>query len=202
MNVFSAFKKSNIDYIVVGLGNPGKQYDGTRHNVGFEAVDYITGKYSVALKKLKFSALSEKAEVCGKTVLFMKPQTYMNNSGEAVGAAARFYKVPADRIIVIMDDVSLPCGAVRIRKKGSAGGHNGLKSINYHLKSEEYPRIKIGVGEKPHPDYDLADWVLGTMSARDEKTVKARFDDVLKAIESIIKGDFNAAMNECNRTVV
>ncbi len=202
MNVFSAFKKSNIDYIVVGLGNPGKQYDGTRHNVGFEAVDYITGKYSVALKKLKFSALSEKAEVCGKTVLFMKPQTYMNNSGEAVGAAARFYKVPADRIIVIMDDVSLPCGAVRIRKKGSAGGHNGLKSINYHLKSEEYPRIKIGVGEKPHPDYDLADWVLGTMSARDEKTVKARFDDVLKAIESIIKGDFDAAMNECNRTVV
>lgn len=202
MNVFSALKKSNIDYIVVGLGNPGKQYDGTRHNIGFAAIDYVAGKYMVTLKKLKFSALSEKANVCGKNVLFMKPQTYMNNSGEAVSAAARFYKVPTDRIIVIMDDVSLPCGTLRIRKKGSAGGHNGLKSINHHLRSEDYPRIKIGVGEKPHPEYDLADWVLGVMPTQDEKTVKSRFDDIFKAIEYIVKGDFNTAMNECNRNVL
>lgn len=202
MNVFSALKKSNIDYVVVGLGNPGKQYDGTRHNVGFEAVDYLADKYSVSLKNLKFSALTEKVSVCGKNVLFMKPQTYMNNSGEAVSAAARFYKVPTDRIIVIMDDVSLPCGTVRIRKKGSAGGHNGLKSINHHLKSEDYPRIKIGVGEKPHPDYDLADWVLGVMPTKDEKTVKSRFDDIFRAIEFIVKGEFDKAMNECNRNVL
>lgn len=202
MNVLSAFKKSNIDYIVVGLGNPGRQYDNTRHNIGFEAIDYITGKHSIQLKKLKFSSLNEKCVIGGKTVLFMKPQTYMNNSGEAVAAAARFYKVPAERIIVIMDDVSLPCGTVRIRKKGSAGGHNGLKSINNLLGTENYPRIKVGVGEKPHPDYDLADWVLSSMPDMDGKKVKARFDDILKAVECIINDQFDLAMNLCNRVVI
>lgn len=202
MNVLSAFKKSNIDYIIVGLGNPGRQYDNTRHNIGFDAIDYIAGKYSVQLKKLKFSSLNEKCVIGGKTVLFMKPQTYMNNSGEAVAAAARFYKVPAERIIVIMDDVSLPCGTVRIRKKGSAGGHNGLKSINNLLGTENYPRIKVGVGEKPHPDYDLADWVLSSMPDMDGKKVKARFDDILKAVECIINDQFDLAMNLCNRVVI
>lgn len=202
MNVFSAFKKSNIDYIVVGLGNPGKQYDGTRHNIGFAAIDYITSKCAIQLKKLKFSSLNEKSGIGNKNVLFMKPQTYMNNSGEAVAAAARFYKVPTEKIIVIMDDVSLPCGTVRIRKKGSAGGHNGLKSINQHLGSENYPRIKIGVGEKPHPDYDLADWVLSAMPSSDERKVIARFDDIFKAIEHIINDEFDLAMNLCNRTIV
>ena len=202
MNVFSAFKKSNIDYIVVGLGNPGKQYDKTRHNVGFEAIDYICSKCSVTLKKLKFSSLNEKVDIKGKNVFLMKPQTYMNNSGEAVAAAAHFYKVPVENIIVIMDDVSLPCGTVRIRKKGSAGGHNGLKSINNHLGSENYPRIKIGVGEKPHPDYDLADWVLSSMPVADDKLVRNRFDDVFKSVEFITSEEFDKAMNLCNRTTV
>lgn len=202
MNVFSAFKKSNIDYIVVGLGNPGAKYDKTRHNVGFSAVDYIASKLNVTLKKLKFLALQEKCVIEGKNVLLLKPQTYMNNSGEAVSAAARFYKVSPDRVIVIMDDVSLPCGALRIRKKGSAGGHNGLKSINDHLKSEEYPRIKIGVGDKPCPEYDLADWVLSAPSDADRKKIDSRLDDIFKAVSLIICGNFDTAMNECNRNVI
>lgn len=200
MNVFSAFKKSNIDYIVCGLGNPGKQYERTRHNVGFMAVDHIASKFSVQLKKLKFSSVNEKCIIGGKSVLLMKPQTFMNNSGEAVGAAARFYKVPAEKVIVIADDISLSCGNIRIRRKGSAGGHNGLKSINNHLGTEAYPRIKIGVGEKPHPDYDLADWVLSTMPSDDEKAVISRFDDIVQGIEYILKDDFDTAMNKCNRS--
>lgn len=202
MNVFSAFKKCNIDYLLVGLGNPGSKYDRTRHNIGFAAIDYIGSKLNAVPKKLKFSALYEKCVIGGKNVLLMKPQTYMNNSGEAVGAAARFYKIPPERVIVIMDDVSLPCGALRVRKKGSAGGHNGLKSINQHLKSEEYPRIKIGVGEKPTPDHDLADWVLSAPSAADSEKIISRFDDIYKAVSYIVADDFNSAMNECNRTVI
>ncbi len=202
MNVFSAFKKSSIDFIVVGLGNPGARYEKTRHNVGFAALDYICGKLGCVPRRLKFSALYEKCSVDGKNVLFMKPQTYMNNSGEAVGAAAAFYKVPPERVIVIADDVSLPCGALRVRKKGSAGGHNGLKSINSHLKSEEYPRIKIGVGEKPTPEYDLADWVLSAPSDADAKCISSRFDDAFKAVKLIVGGDMERAMNECNRTAV
>jgi len=202
MNVFSAFKKTGVDYIVVGLGNPGKQYDHTRHNIGFSAIDYIARKFSVQLKKLKFSALYEKCDIGNKSVLLLKPQTYMNNSGEAVAAAARFYKVPVDKIIVISDDISLPCGALRVRKKGSAGGHNGLKSINQHIGSEEYPRIKIGVGEKPNPNYDLADWVLSTFTLTEESSIEKRFPDILYALEHMLNNDFDTAMNQCNRTVV
>ncbi|MBE6677220.1 MAG: aminoacyl-tRNA hydrolase [Ruminococcaceae bacterium] len=201
MNVFSAFKKSSIDFAVVGLGNPGAKYDKTRHNVGFNAMDYIANKYSAQLKKLKFSALTEKCTVNGKSVLLIKPQTYMNNSGEAVGAAARFYKLSPSQIIVVCDDISLPCGTLRLRMKGSAGGHNGLKSINSHLGSEEYPRIKIGVGEKPSPDYDLADWVLGVPSDSDVKLIESRNPDILKTIELLVEGKTDAAMNECNRSV-
>lgn len=201
MNVFSAFKKSSIDFAVIGLGNPGVKYDKTRHNVGFNAVDYIANKHSTSLKKLKFSALTEKCTVNGKSVLLVKPQTYMNNSGEAVGAVARFYKLSPKQIIVVCDDVSLPCGALRLRMRGSAGGHNGLKSINNHLGTEEYPRIKIGVGEKPSPDYDLADWVLGVPSDGDIKHIESRNPDILKTIELLVDGKNDAAMNECNRAV-
>lgn len=201
MNVFSAFKKSTVDYIVIGLGNPEKKYEKTRHNVGFNAVDYMGHKYGISLNKLKFSALSEKTTVCGKGVLFVKPQTYMNNSGLAVAAAARFYKVPVERVIVICDDVSLPCGATRLRMKGSAGGHNGLKSINQHLGSEAYPRIKVGVGEKPSADYDLADWVLGVPADADTKLIENRFDDIMKTVELLVEGKTDAALNHCNRVV-
>lgn len=199
MDVFSAFRKSSIDFVVVGLGNPGKQYDKTRHNVGFNAVDYIADKYSSSLKKMKFFSLNEKCVIKGKNVLLVKPQTFMNNSGEAVGAIARFYKLTPDKVIVVCDDISLPCGALRLRMKGSAGGHNGLKSINAHLGSEAYPRIKIGVGEKPHPDYDLADWVLSVPSVADTKLIEERYGDVLKTVELLVEGKTDAALNECNR---
>lgn len=201
MNVFSAFRKSNIDYVVVGLGNPGKQYEKTRHNVGFNAIDYIANKFSASVKKIKFSALTEKITVEGKNLLLVKPQTYMNNSGEAVGAVARFYKLAPERVIVVCDDVALPCGALRLRMKGSAGGHNGLKSINAHLGTEAYPRIKIGVGEKPSPDYDLADWVLSTPSKSDIELIENRFSDILKTIELLVAGNTEGALNECNRSV-
>jgi len=202
MNIFSAFKKANIDFVLVGLGNPGKQYEKTRHNVGFNAIDYIADKCSVRLNKLKFSALTEKCVIGDKNVLLVKPQTYMNNSGEAVGAIARFYKLTPEKIIVISDDIALPCGALRLRMKGSAGGHNGLKSINAHLKSELYPRIKIGVGEKPSPEYDLADWVLGVPTAGDIKLIENRNDDILKTVELLVQGKTDAALNECNRAII
>ncbi len=198
MNIFSSFKKGSIDYILVGLGNPGDNYKTTRHNVGFTCIDYIAGKLNIQLKKLKFSALTEKIEINGKSVLFMKPQTFMNNSGSAVSMAARFYKLPPERIIVISDDVSLSCGTVRMRKKGSAGGHNGLKSIAACIGSEEYPRIKIGVGQKPFPEYDMADWVLSSPSAEDTKLIEARFDDLFSALTDITKRDIDFAMNVLN----
>lgn len=201
MNVFSAFKKTSIDFAVVGLGNPGAKYDKTRHNVGFNFIDYLANECSVSLKKLKFFALNEKCIINGKNVLLVKPQTYMNNSGEAVGAIARFYKLSPAQIIVVCDDVSLPCGALRLRLKGSSGGHNGLKSINSHLGSEAYPRIKIGVGEKPSPEYDLADWVLGVPSDSDMKLIEARNPNILKTIELLVEGKTDAALNECNRAV-
>ena len=201
MNVFSPFKKSSIDFAVIGLGNPGSQYDKTRHNVGFNSIDYIANKCSVNLKKLKFSALTEKCKIGNKNVLLVKPQTYMNNSGQAVGAVARFYKLAPENIVVICDDVSLPCGALRLRMKGSAGGHNGLKSINNHLGTEAYPRIKVGVGEKPSTDYDLADWVLGVPSAEDAKLIESRNADIFRTIELLVGGKNDAALNECNRSV-
>lgn len=201
MNIFSAFKKANVDFVLVGLGNPGKQYEKTRHNVGFNAIDYIADKCSARLNKLKFSALSEKCVIGDKNVLLVKPQTYMNNSGEAVGAIARFYKLTPEKIIVICDDIALPCGALRLRMKGSAGGHNGLKSINAHLKSELYPRIKIGVGEKPSHEYDLADWVLGVPTAGDIKLIENRNGDILKTVELLVQGKTDAALNECNRAI-
>lgn len=201
MNIFSPFKKSSIDFAVIGLGNPGSQYDKTRHNVGFNSIDYIANKCSVNLKKLKFSALTEKCKIGNKNVLLVKPQTYMNNSGQAVGAVARFYKLAPENIVVICDDVSLPCGALRLRMKGSAGGHNGLKSINNHLGTEAYPRIKVGVGEKPSADYDLADWVLGVPSAEDAKLIESRNADIFRTIELLVIGKNDAALNECNRSV-
>lgn len=198
MTIFSPFKKSNIDYLVVGLGNPDKKYFGTRHNIGFAAIDHIASKEGVCIKKMKFSSLYEKCNVSGKNVLLLKPLTYMNNSGQAVAAAARFYKIAPERIIVFVDDVSLMPGVIRIRKKGSAGGHNGLKSINECLQSENYMRIKIGVGQKPIAEMDLADWVLSAPSSSDMKKIESRFDDVYRAVSLIVNGKLEAAMNECN----
>ena len=193
-------KKSNqsIDYIVVGLGNPGSKYQNTRHNIGFETLDYIADKNNVSVTKAKFSALYGVWEQDGHKIMLLKPQTFMNLSGEALKQAASFYKVPAENIIVIFDDVSLDVGKMRIREKGSEGGHNGIKSIISHM-GQEFPRIKMGVGQKPHPDYDLADWVLGKFPDGDKKLLADRFEDAHKAVKLMVTGDSQKAMNLYNR---
>ena len=207
-DIFDLFKKISkdsgssvtpVEYIVVGLGNPGIQYAITRHNAGFILIDEIAAKYSVRVDRAKYKALTAEATICGKRVLLMKPQTFMNLSGEAVGEAARFYKIDPSKIIVLSDDISLDVGKLRVRRKGSAGGHNGLKSINEHIGSDEYPRIKIGVGQKPHPDYDLAAWVLSNFSSEEQKSLVGLRDIVASGVEKIIQGDVDGAMQICNK---
>ena len=188
-----------VEFLLVGLGNPGSQYDQTRHNVGFRAVDYLAGACNVEVRRLKHMALTGKGTLGGHSVLFMKPQTYMNNSGQAVQDAARFYKVPAERVIVISDDVSLPAGAMRIRYSGSAGGHNGLKSIQEHLSSDAYARIKLGVGAKAHAEMDLADHVLGRFSPAEYTEISENFPALLSALELIVAGEREKAMSRYNR---
>lgn len=205
-NIFDLFKKieteaptpTPIEYIVAGLGNPGAKYVRTRHNVGFMALDYISQKEKFKINTLKFKALTADAAFGGKRVLFMKPETFMNNSGEAVKAAADFYKIPPERIVIIYDDISLDPGRMRIRRKGSDGGHNGIKSIIYQLESDAFPRVKLGVGAKPHPDYDLADWVLSEFSKENAEAIYPRFEDTAGALEMILKGDIDGAMGKYN----
>lgn len=191
-------KDGGAEWLVVCLGNPGDKYDGTRHNVGFMVADEIGEREHIPIQKLKFKALTNTCELGGAKVLLMKPITYMNLSGEAVRQAADFYKVPAERVLVVSDDVSLPVGKLRIRLKGSAGGHNGLKSIIAHLGSESFPRLKIGVGEKPHPDYDLADWVLGKFAGEDKKAIDAAIKRAADAVEAIIRDGAEKAMGKFN----
>ena len=191
-------KGGGAEWLVVCLGNPGDKYDGTRHNVGFMVADEIGEREHIPIQKLKFKALTNTCELGGAKVLLMKPITYMNLSGEAVRQAADFYKVPAERVLVVSDDVSLPVGKLRIRLKGSAGGHNGLKSIIAHLGSESFPRLKIGVGEKPHPDYDLADWVLGKFAGEDKKAIDAAIKRAADAVEAIIRDGAETARGKFN----
>ncbi|MCQ4865803.1 aminoacyl-tRNA hydrolase [Pseudoflavonifractor phocaeensis] len=191
-------KGGGAEWLVVCLGNPGDKYDGTRHNVGFMVADEIGEREHIPIQKLKFKALTNTCELGGAKVLLMKPITYMNLSGEAVRQAADFYKVPAERVLVVSDDVSLPVGKLRIRLKGSAGGHNGLKSIIAHLGSESFPRLKIGVGEKPHPDNDLADWVLGMFAGEDKKAIDAAIKRAADAVEAIIRDGAEKAMGKFN----
>ena len=176
MSVFDIFKKLDseraaepagaVEYIIVGLGNPGTQYDGTRHNIGFMTVDALCDKYKLSCKKLRFKSLTCDAMIGGKRCLIMKPTTYMNNSGEAVVEAMQFYKIPPERTIIVFDDISLEPGRLRIRRKGSDGGHNGIKSIIYLSGSDAFPRIKMGVGAKPHPDYSLRTGCSGISGKR------------------------------------
>lgn len=175
------FKSSGCDWMIVGLGNPGKEYENTRHNVGFRAADLVAGVLKTKIDRLKFKALTRLVTADGKKILLVQPQTYMNASGAAVGALASYYKVKPERIIVIFDDISLPVGRIRVRKDGSAGGHNGIKSIIQSLGSDQFPRVKVGVGAKPHPDYDLADWVLSKFSASEEKALAPALENAAKA---------------------
>ena len=191
-------KREPITYIVVGLGNPGDKYYTTRHNAGFLAIDYIAQKYSVKVDRVKFKALCAEAVIGGKTVLLMKPQTFMNLSGEAVKEAASFYKVPAENVVVISDDVNLDVARLRVRRKGSDGGQKGMRSICEHLGTDAFPRIRIGVGQKPHPDYDMADWVLSEFSENDKKQLFESFGRVCDGLEKLVAGDVDAAMQVCN----
>ena len=190
-------KQTSIDAIIVGLGNPGKKYEGTRHNAGFAALDHVAEKWGVRVTKAKFDALTGTGTAAGVKVLLMKPQTFMNLSGDAVRKAADFYKVPPERIIVLFDDISLAPGRLRIRKTGSAGGHNGIKSIIGNI-GQDFPRVKIGVGEKPRPEYDLADWVLSKFSAEERKALESTFGHANDAVELIVDGKIDQAMNQFN----
>lgn len=191
-------KDTGVRWLVVCLGNPGEQYEHTRHNAGFMVADELGEQKNIPIQKLKFRALTNTAELGGEKALIMKPVTYMNLSGEAVRQAADFYKIPPERVLVVSDDVSLPPGKLRIRRSGSAGGHNGLKSIIQHLGTDQFPRIKVGVGDKPHPDYDMADWVLGKFSAADEKIMSDSVKRAAQAVECYIGDGPDKAMGRFN----
>ena len=185
------------EFIIAGLGNPGKEYEYSRHNTGFLCLDVLCNKYSIRTDRIKYQSLVALADIEGHVCLVMRPQTYMNNSGFAVKAAADFYKIPPEKVIVIYDDISLPTGVLRIRKKGSAGGHNGIKSIIYHLNSDEFPRLKIGVGAK-EIDEDLKDHVLGRFSKADLETIKSTSERAVQAVALIVQDKTDEAMNRYN----
>ena len=191
-------KGSSYDYIIAGLGNPGPKYEMTRHNAGFLAMDLLAIEENIDIKKLKHHSLVCDVMLGKKRCLLMKPQTMMNNSGEAIGEACRFYKIPPQNVIVLYDDISLDVGQTRIRRKGSAGGHNGIKSIIAHLGSEEFPRIKIGVGKKPNPEYDLVNWVLGRFPKEQESDLKSALENSTKALRLIVNDEIDKAMNLYN----
>ncbi len=187
-----------VEYIICGLGNPGTQYEGTRHNIGFMTIDTLCEKYKLDCKKLRFKSLTCDAMISGKRCLIMKPTTFMNNSGEAVTEAMSFYKIPPERTIIVFDDISLEPGKLRIRRKGSDGGHNGIKSIIYLSGSDMFPRIKMGVGAKPHPDYNLADWVLGHFKKEQAEALETAMENAVSSIELMVGGKMNEAMNKFN----
>ena len=188
-------------FIIVGLGNPTKEYEGTRHNVGFDVIDAVADKYNIAVTERKSRAFCGKGIIEGQKVLLVKPQTYMNLSGESVRGLVDFYKIDEEReLLVIFDDVSLDIGQLRIRKKGSAGGHNGIKSIIQHLGNHVFQRIKVGVGEKPK-EYDLADYVLGHFSKAEQEIMKDTYKSAIEAIEMIVRDDIDRAMNIFNKKV-
>lgn len=184
-------------YIIAGLGNPGAKYDNTRHNIGFIAVNYLAAKHNIDINKIKFKGVLGEGKIAGERVIILKPQTFMNLSGESIREVMAFYKVPNENLIVIHDDVSLDVGRMRIRKKGSDGGHNGLKSIIYQNNSDVFNRIKIGVGEKPK-EWDLADWVLGKFTDEDIKILSKTVENAALAVEEMIKNGTDSAMNKYN----
>lgn len=190
--------KGGVSWLVVFLGNPGLKYNGTRHNAGFMAADAMEKKLGVKINRMRFRALTQTVDIGGQKVMLMKPQTYMNLSGDAVIQAVRFYKIPPERVIVVSDEIALPVGKMRIRTGGSAGGHNGLKSIIAQLGTDKFARIRLGVGVPPHPDYDMADWVLGAFKGQDAADMELLAKQTADAIECYITEGAQRAMNKFN----
>ncbi len=207
MSIFDKFRQISkeenlpsgpVEYIIAGLGNPGLQYEGTRHNAGFMVMDKLGEKLGSDIKKMKFKSLCADVSIGGKHCVLLKPTTYMNNSGQAVAEAMNFYKLDIDHVIIVYDDISLEPGRLRIRRKGSDGGHNGIKSIIYLTGEDTFPRIKMGVGKKPHPKYDLADWVLGHFSDEDKEKMDKAAENACEALELMVSGKTDEAMNKFN----
>ncbi len=206
-DIFDLFKKiakkekapqSPITHLIVGLGNPGDKYFNTRHNAGFLCIDYVAQTCGARIERSRFHALCGEAQLGSHRVILMKPQTMMNASGTAVGEAATFYKIAPENVIVLSDDITQAPGKLRVRRKGSAGGHNGLKDIIAHLGSDNFPRVRIGVGEKPHPDYDLAAWVLSDFTKSEQEALFGAFGCVREGLDKILDGKFDDAMQLCN----
>lgn len=207
MSIFDKFRQISkeenlpsgpVEYIIAGLGNPGLQYEGTRHNAGFMVMDKLGEKLGSDIKKMKFKSLCADVSIGGKHCVLLKPTSYMNNSGQAVAEAMNFYKLDIDHVIIVYDDISLEPGRLRIRRKGSDGGHNGIKSIIYLTGEDTFPRIKMGVGKKPHPKYDLADWVLGHFSDEDKEKMDKAAENACEALELMVSGKTDEAMNKFN----
>lgn len=198
MGLFFGRPAGGASWLVACLGNPGARYERSRHNAGFLVADRLAAQHGTPIRRLRFKALCAEMTLGGERVLVIKPQTFMNLSGEAVRDAAAFYRIPPGRILVVADDVALPAGKLRIRRSGSAGGHNGLKSIIYQLASDQFPRIKIGVGAPPHPEYEMADWVLGVPAGAEKEAVDAAIARAADAVECVIRDGAEKAMNEYN----
>ena len=206
-DIFDLFRKIStestgatgpVTHLIVGLGNPGDKYFHTRHNAGFLTLDYVEQKMGIRANTSKFHALVGDGMLCGKHVMLLRPQTYMNSSGEAVREAANFYHIPPEHVLVVSDDISLEVGRLRVREKGSDGGQRGLRSIITLMGNDTCPRIRLGVGKKPHPDYDLADWVLSEFSKDDQEKIFACFSKAYDGLVKILEGDIDAAMQICN----
>lgn len=197
-NKENIFEASSIDYIIVGLGNVGREYENTRHNAGFITIDILADDLGVNINKLKFKSLCCTANIEGKKILLLKPQTYMNLSGQAVTEAMSFYKIPPEKVIIIFDDISLDVGKMRIRKKGSDGGQNGMKNIIYLSGSDAFPRIKIGIGAKPNPNWNLADWVLSHFTKEESVKITDTAKNACEAVKLMINGEIDKAMNKFN----
>lgn len=200
--MFSKFRQTaptgKIEYLIVGLGNPGREYENTRHNCGFIALDYLSQKLDCKMNKIKFkSTIGECSINCHRCIL-MKPSTYMNLSGQAVVEAMNFYKIPPQNVIVIFDDISLDVGKMRIRRKGSDGGQKGMQNIIYLSGSQDFPRIKVGIGKKPHPDYDLKKWVLSRFSASEQKLIEPLLQNIFDAVSLMVDNNIDKAMNLYN----
>lgn len=193
-----SFSNNSIEYLVVGLGNPDRKYENTRHNAGFIMLDYIADKCGVRVNRVKFKSTVGEARLGSHRVLLMKPSTYMNNSGQAVVEAMNFYKIPAENVVVLLDDINLDVGKMRIRQKGSDGGQNGMKNIIYLSGSDRFPRVKIGIGSKPNPNYDLAAWVLSKFTKDEFKLLETIAENTYDAVSLIVDGKIQQAMNNYN----